>query len=155
MSSSIKKLKTIFTDTGFVRGSVSELADFYFAYGSNMSVARVRERQMGFENALPGQLAGYRLAFNKCSLKYPGVGAANVMVARGEKTEGVLYHLTEPDQITMMDPFEGYPRHYDRRVLSINTRSGKIRAWVYIANADFVAEGLRPAMLAHTHPRWV
>ena len=124
---------------------MSELADFYFAYGSNMNATRVRQRQMGFEDAFPGQLAGYRIAFNKRSLKYPGAGAANVMVSRGEKTEGVVYRLTEPGQITKMDTFEGYPRHYDRRMLSIETRYGKITAWVYIANATFVAEGLKPA----------
>ena len=139
------KLKTIFIAIGFERVSVSSSSDFYFAYGSNMNACRVQERQMSFEEALAGILEGYRLEFNKLSIKYPGAGAANVVPDRGEKTEGVIYRLTEPGQIEMMDPFEGYPQHYRREVLSIDTKLGKVSAWVYIANPAYVAEGLRPA----------
>ena len=135
----------IFTATGFERVSVPDLADFYFAYGSNMNSCRVRKRQMSFEEALAGQLECYRLAFNKSSIKYPGAGAANVVPDRDGETEGVIYRLTEPSQIQMMDPFEGYPQHYRREVLPIDTKLGKIDAWVYIANPAYVAEGLRPA----------
>ena len=100
---------------------------------------------MSFEEALAGKLKGYRLAFNKLSIKYPGAGAANVELDRDGKTEGVIYRLTEPDEIQMMDPFEGYPQHYRREVLPVDTSLGKIYAWVYIANTAYVAEGLRPA----------
>ena len=124
---------------------MSDAVNFYFAYGSNMNGARVEKRQMGFQDILAGQLAGFRLAFNKRSLKYPGAGSANVMAAVGKKTEGVMYRLTEPRQIEMMDPFEGYPKHYDRQVLSIETQSGGLWAWVYIANPTYTAEGLQPA----------
>ena len=118
---------------------------YYFAYGSNMNPARVEKRQMGFVSAMAGKLYDYELVFNKRSVKYPGAASANITRAPGSVTEGVLYRLLEPGQILMMDPFEGYPRRYDRQALTIHTASGAQQAWVYIANLEFIAEGLNPA----------
>jgi cation transport regulator ChaC len=118
---------------------------YYFAYGSNMNPARVEKRAMKFDAAQSGLLRDYELRFNKRSVKYPGAAAANVMPSTSEVTEGVLYRLTHADQISMMDPFEGYPVRYDRVALPIETASTTVDAWVYIANRDHVAEGLAPA----------
>ena len=124
---------------------MTEQVHYYFAYGSNMNPARVEKRQMGFQHVTAGRLSHYRLAFNKRSVKYPGAAAANVMIAPGQEIEGAIYRLTEPREIEKMDPFEGYPRHYDRQVLPINTEQGILPAWVYVANEGYVAEGLKPA----------
>ncbi len=117
----------------------------YFAYGSNMNSSRVRGRRMQFDEHAAGSLHDYRLAFNKRSVKFPGAASANVAIQEGAVTEGVLYRLQHPGQIEMMDPFEGYPLRYDRIALPIVTREKVVEAWVYIANAAFVAEGLQPA----------
>ncbi|MDA0789164.1 MAG: gamma-glutamylcyclotransferase [Proteobacteria bacterium] len=121
------------------------MIEYYFAYGSNMNPARVLGRRMAFADHGPGVLHDYRLAFNKRSAKVPGGASANVMVAPGMKTEGVIYRLTSPSQIEMMDPFEGYPVRYDRRALPINRDGAEVEAWVYLANPQFVASGLKPA----------
>ena len=118
---------------------------FYFAYGSNMNAERVRQRQMKFERHYGGVLDGYRLAFNKRSVKYPGAASANVVPARGSRVEGVLYLLRDPSEIEVMDPFEGYPVRYSRRLLEVASTDGRVPAWVYIANEEFVTHGLRPA----------
>ncbi|MFP6807962.1 MAG: gamma-glutamylcyclotransferase family protein [Pseudomonadales bacterium] len=118
---------------------------YYFAYGSNMNPARVRARKMEFEECHAGKLRDFRLTFNKRSVKYPGAAAANVMPHKGAATEGVLYKLQDPGQISMMDPYEGYPVRYDRQALSVVYEGQGIQAWVYIANDRFVAEGLKPA----------
>ena len=124
---------------------MTEQVHYYFAYGSNMNPARVEKRQMGFQYVMAGRLSHYRLAFNKRSVKYPGAAAANVMPQQGATTEGVLYQLTVPEQIEMMDPFEGYPRRYDRVALAVETAREDVLAWVYIANQEYIAEGLHPA----------
>ncbi len=121
------------------------MVEYYFAYGSNMNPARVRERGMAFARHLPGLLQGYRLAFNKRSVKVPGGASANVVAAPGLKTEGILYRLTVPTQIEMMDPYEGYPVRYDRIVLPVLHNGGTLNAWVYVANEAYIAEGLKPA----------
>ncbi len=118
---------------------------YYFAYGSNMNQGRVTRRSMRFDSLHPGKLQNFRLAFNKRSIKFPGAASANVVEHPGALTEGVLYRLTDPDQITLMDPFEGYPVRYDRLPLAVECDEGLVEAWVYIANFAYVEEGLRPA----------
>ena len=94
---------------------------------------------------LGGQLSHFRMRFNKRSVKYPGAASANVVAETGALTEGVVYRLSHPEQIEMMDPFEGYPIRYDRRPLPIEVSTGFVDAWVYIANEDHIQEGLSPA----------
>lgn len=124
---------------------MTDRVHYYFAYGSNMNPDRVVKRQMAFHSAASGSLSHYRLAFNKRSVKYPGAASANVVPHDGAITEGVVYRLTVPAQIEMMDPYEGYPRRYDRLALPIRTEVEEVLAWVYIANRDYVTEGLNPA----------
>ena len=120
-------------------------SEYYFAYGSNMNPARVERRQMRYDRFHGGVLHDYRLAFNKRSVKYDGAASANIVPSPGDVVEGVLYKLSHPRQIEVMDPFEGYPVRYSRYALAVATGEGSVEAWVYIANEAFVAEGLRPA----------
>ncbi len=123
---------------------------YYFAYGSNMNPARVEKREMGFVSAHAGVLYDFEMRFNKRSVKYPGAASANVMARSGALTEGVVYRLDHPEQISMMDPYEGYPIRYDRfalpiRLIGTQTKAvEKVDAWVYVANEDHIAEGLAP-----------
>jgi|TARA_Y100000310_G_C20688079_1_gene820385 cation transport regulator ChaC len=120
--------------------------DFYFAYGSNMDVARMQERQMDFDHAEGGVLRDFRLAFNKRSTRQIGMASANVVQCAGSRVEGVVYRLLGSACITKMDPYEGYPLGYDRRKLTIRLRGGDEQpAWVYTANADYIDETLKPA----------
>ncbi len=118
---------------------------YYFAYGSNMNPERVRRREMRFEDHHAGLLADYRLVFNKRSVKYPGAASANVMASVGAVTEGIVYRLSQPAQIETMDAFEGFPVRYGRLSLPVNCQHGTVDAWVYIANNDYITEGLKPA----------
>ena len=125
---------------------------YYFAYGSNMNPARVRVRQMGFDVHMSAQLSGYELAFNKRSRKYPGAASANVMLASSASlVEGVVYRLEHAAEIQVMDPYEGYPQLYTRTELPVQTSSGSVMAWTYIANAEHVVEGLKPARWYLSH----
>ncbi|MCB1692113.1 MAG: gamma-glutamylcyclotransferase [Pseudomonadales bacterium] len=125
--------------------------DFYFAYGSNMNPARVIARRMQFDEHFGGELDGYTLRFNKRSVAYPGAASANIVEAAGSVVEGVLYRLSAPEQIETMDPYEGYPVRYSRVLRAVRTSSGDVDAWVYIANPEFIEEGLKPLewYLAH------
>ena len=119
--------------------------NYYFAYGSNMNPARVQSRKMEFQSAERGSLQHYELAFNKRSVKYPGAASANVVALVNAITEGVVYRLVAPEQIEMMDPYEGYPVRYSRLALPIQLDEQIVHAWVYIANEDHITEGLNPA----------
>jgi len=117
---------------------------YYFAYGSNMNPDRVRRRQMLFDHHQAGTLRDFRLAFNKRSVKFIGAASANVMMQKGAVTEGVVYRLKQADEITRMDPYEGYPLRYDRLSLTVVCADGPLSAWVYVANQEYIDNSLRP-----------
>lgn len=117
---------------------------YYFAYGSNMNPDRVTRRKMKFSEYHGAVLDGFRLAFNKRSVDYPGAASANVVREIGHKVEGVAYKLHSPQEIETMDPFEGYPYRYVREILPVDCNGRVVGAWVYIAHADYISEGLKP-----------
>lgn len=117
---------------------------YYFAYGSNMNVARVEARIGSTQRSLAGVHNDHSLRFDKAS-RVAGIAHANVVPAAGRRVEGALFELLEPAQIELMDPFEGYPHEYERYFLPIGTAEGTIGAWVYIAAPGTTAQALRPA----------
>ncbi|XOV89357.1 MAG: gamma-glutamylcyclotransferase family protein [Pseudomonadota bacterium] len=121
------------------------MAAFYFAYGSNMNPRRVSQRQMRYTEYFGGVLNDFRLVFNKRSVKYPGAASANVVAAPGHRVEGVLYRLLDLQQIEVMDPFEGHPVRYSRLALPVYADNKPQHAWVYLANDEWITEGLKPA----------
>lgn len=120
------------------------MIEWYFAYGSNMNPARMEARGVPFVEVVAGQLSGFELRFNKRATGKQGVAYANIGYARHGQVEGVLYRLQQAVQIRQMDPFEGNPVRYSREVFVIDTLHGPVNAWVYVANAAMLAEGLLP-----------
>ena len=86
----------------------------YFAYGSNMNPARVRERGLEVTAYCGASLEGVRLVFDKVSRRHPNFAHANIVYAPGERVEGVLYRLASAAEILKMDPFERAPWNYGR-----------------------------------------
>jgi gamma-glutamylcyclotransferase (GGCT)/AIG2-like uncharacterized protein YtfP len=124
---------------------------WYFAYGSNMNPQRMNARGMAYSQALAGQLAGFGLCFDKRASGKSGVGYATIRYQPGAKVEGVLYRLQRPQDIALMDPFEGNPYRYSREVFTADTQSGAINCWVYVANQALLAAGLLPEKLYLDH----
>ncbi|MDW5378175.1 gamma-glutamylcyclotransferase family protein [Halomonas sp. HP20-15] len=117
---------------------------YYFAYGSNMNIARVAARIGETRRVRPGVLEDYALRFDKTSL-VPGIAHANVVAEPGARVEGALFELHYPEQIALMDPFEGVPQDYCRHARVVETAEGPVEAWVYIAGVGKTRESLRPA----------
>ena len=117
---------------------------YYFAYGSNMNPNRMEERGAYFRSYRRAVLKGYKLRFNKRSIK--GFGCANIEPAENQVVEGVLYELENPEEaINELDYYEGYPSHYGRKVLTVVTEDGEeVDAIVYIANPEVVDDSLKP-----------
>ncbi|HSG90720.1 MAG TPA: gamma-glutamylcyclotransferase family protein [Pseudomonadales bacterium] len=127
----------------------------YFAFGSNMNPARVRERGLRVRRVRGASLHGYSLVFDKRSADHPRSGHANVVWDRGGIVEGVLYELADGDEIRHMDPFERAPVNYSRDVVGVVVAEGPeqvlVPAWTYFANAAVRVTGARPeaAYMAH------
>lgn len=124
---------------------------WYFAYGSNMNPDRMAARGLAVNRALAGKMHGFQLCFNKRATGKKNIAYANVGYSPGSVVEGVLYQLKNPEDITLMDPFEGTPYRYSRDVFLIQTAQGDIAAWVYVANQAMLAEGLLPEQLYLNH----
>ncbi len=126
---------------------------WYFAYGSNMDPARLKERCTDkgapILERVAGHLAGWRLAFNKQRLRRPGEGVANVVEDPAGLVEGTLNRMP-PAGLDLLDIDEGvslgqYRRH-SVRVIRVDM-GVLVDAVMYVALPTVVATGLRP-------PRW-
>lgn len=127
------------------------MVERYFAYGSNMNTARMRERGLVVVRAEAARLPHFRLLFDKHSAAHHGAGHANITYHPGETVEGVLYWLADPAEIVKMDPFELAPVNYSRDVVEVQTDSGPLTTWTYFANPAVRRAGLLPprSYLAH------
>ncbi len=95
------------------------MSGFYFAYGSNMSSVRLRERVPAARSLGRAQLAGFRLAWNKPGRD--GSGKANIVVAQAEILWGVLYEFPTSAWATL-DHIE---RDYARETHGVLDRLGQ------------------------------
>ena len=109
---------------------------FYFAYGSNMSLANMKGRcGVGAQVIGPALLADYELTFDKR-------GYANIIAQTGQQVWGVAWQIDQ-NCLKALDRYEGYPRMYDRQDVQINLGPQTITAMVYIEPAD--QSGGRPS----------
>jgi hypothetical protein len=104
----------------------------YFAYGSNMSLARFRERVPSAKRRSVGYLYGHRLAFHKVSAD----GSAKCDACETGDAEdyvmGVLYEINQEHR-SILDLTEGFGYH-DKNV-TVTTLSGEVvAAFMYYAN---------------------
>jgi cation transport regulator ChaC len=97
---------------------------WYFAYGSNMSVARLvdgRLRPKGVElsRRIGARLDGWRLTFDKITRSPKGAGVGNIALAAGECVHGTLNEMPDAG-LAVLDVWEGVSdRHYERRAVSV------------------------------------
>jgi cation transport regulator ChaC len=123
---------------------MSDAAWWYFAYGSNMNPARVRQRGLRVQQTEPAMLRGVRLAFDKQSADHTGAGHACLRFDRAATVEGVLYRLVSATDLERMDRFERTPINYSRELVQVTTAAGQVSAWTYFANPAVLRPGSLP-----------
>lgn len=125
----------------------------YFAYGSDMSLRQMQQRLLDAEIFLDDEcrhaatLSGYRLTFNKGVATHPAIGFANVEVEANSVVEGVLYSIPAK-ALPILDAHEGVAEEQYRRIectVNCPELGGAQKAQMYIANAEFVMQGLKPS----------
>jgi hypothetical protein len=99
----------------------------YFAYGSNMSSARMRSRVSDARLHGVGCAAGFRLVFDK--LGADGTGKANLAPDPGSLVWGVLWWVSEPEWPALDRCEPGYAR----RELEVTCAGARLRAQTYVA----------------------
>jgi len=97
----------------------------YFAYGSNMSFAQMKERCPGGRFLGPAVLGGHRFVYDGYSVDRQGA-TADIVPSNADAVRGGLFAITERDKLAL-DALEGYPKAYDRREFEVSDAEGNAR----------------------------
>lgn len=103
----------------------------YFAYGSNLDEAQMRERCPSAERGPRAVLRGYALTFGGFSHRWGGA-VASVIRAQGAEVHGLLYAIDAED-IAALDRCEGHPFAYERvERIVVDEESRRRRVHLYL-----------------------
>lgn len=116
---------------------------FYFAYGSNMSTARLRARVPSARVLGPGRLPGHALRFHKSS---EADGSAKCDACHtadaGDTVQGVVFRI-DPGERPHLDRAEGLGVGYAVKEVAVHLDGGdRVAAFTYYAVA--IDPRLRP-----------
>lgn len=115
----------------------------YFAYGSNMSTPRLRERMPSCKALGIATLPGHALRFHKRSTD--GSGKCNA-VATGDENSviGVLFSF-DPAERAKLDKAEGVGSGYEHATVTvINDQGRRRKVLTYLATPDYIDDNLKP-----------
>ena len=110
----------------------------YFAYGSNMSAGRMRQR-LGWSPRREGAvLKDYLLVFDQPGFNESHWSPANIRSEEEGLVEGIVYYLEERD----LGILDGYEKYYRRKDVEVALKKGgTIRAVTYLSE-DSATESL-------------
>ena len=102
----------------------------YFAYGSNIHLGQMAYRCPDAQVVGPVELEGYELLFRRG-------GFATIAPKEGETVTGLLWSIT-PGCERSLDRYEGYPRFYDKRMVTVRDSEGRsLSVMAYIMDERF------------------
>lgn len=96
---------------------------YYFAYGSNLDQAQMKERCPDSKFLGKAVLKNYKLGFTIYSHKRK-CGCADIVKAGGSEIWGFIYILSE-DDLKELDKCEGHPDNYKRIEVNVTDDLGK------------------------------
>lgn len=109
----------------------------YFAYGSNINLDQMAYRCPDAEVVGPVTLENHELLFRRG-------GFATIAPKEGETVTGLLWSIT-PECEQSLDRYEGYPRFYDKRPVTVRDSQGQeLSVMAYIMDERF-REPMLPA----------
>lgn len=119
-----------------------------FMYGSNLYLPRLRKRAPEWDGKFRvGQLPNFELKFHKRSCLYQV--AASISPHPYRTVWGIAIQLNETD-LERMDGFESVslePKQYSRHSVTVKLIGEQsVEAQTYIAEPDFVVDGLNPTV---------
>lgn len=124
--------------------------EYYFAYGSNLSIQQMNERGCKIlGKPIKGVLKGYRLGFTTKSSVWGNMGVADIIEKNpNDSVKGVLYPIADikpMDKAEVCEYGDEESSKYYRKILPIQTDKGEIKAWVYyvVKKVDFIQPSLR------------
>ncbi len=119
----------------------------YFAYGSNLSEARLHENCPSARLEAIARLPGYRLAFTRRSERWGG-GVADVRPEAGAEVRGIVWRIADPDG-DALDRQEGVhatPPRYRRIEVAVTNEAGAVLDCLAYQVVEPQAEHIAPSM---------
>ena len=115
----------------------------YFAYGSNMSLRRLRERVPSARSLGCYRLAEHDLRFHKPGVDGSGKCDAFYTGQPGDELTGVLFEI-DPQELSLLDRAEGCGYGYEHKTVTLCAlhTDKTVTALTYVATQ--VQEGLQP-----------
>lgn len=105
-------------------------SSLYFAYGSNINLGQMAYRCPAASVMGPVTLEGWELLFRRG-------GFATIAPKEGETVHGLLWSIT-PECEKSLDLYEGYPRFYDKRMVTVRDSEGRsLSVMAYIMDERF------------------
>ncbi len=104
----------------------------YFAYGSNMSIARIRRRCPSAEIVGVAKIRKYSFRLNKPGCDLSAKADAFWTGDPKDAVYGVVYEISRED-FKYLDVCEGHPTHYLRRKCNVVIDGRRMKVWVYVA----------------------
>ena len=102
----------------------------YFAYGSNMSAARMKQR-LGWEaSRRAATLINFHLVFDQAGFNDPSWSPANIRSEQGGLVEGMVYEVEEKD-LKILDGYEKYYQRLEVKVMAAKEK--KLDAVTYLS----------------------
>ena len=94
----------------------------YFAYGSNMSAARMKQR-LGWEAPRrAATLRDFELVFDQAGFNDPSWSPANIRSEQGGLVEGMVYEVEEKD-LKVLDGYEKYYQRLEVKVMAAKEKN--------------------------------
>lgn len=105
----------------------------YFAYGSNMSLQRLRQRAPSARRVATAALGGHSLRFHKIGQDGSAKCDAFYTGAATEQVLGVVFHI-DPSDKAALDRAEGLGHGYQQKTVQVLTHCRKnLEAFTYYA----------------------
>ncbi len=102
----------------------------YFAYGSNINLGQMEYRCPDASVVGPVVLEGWELLFRRG-------GFATIAPKEGETVQGLLWSITQSCEHSL-DRYEGYPRFYDKKMVTVRDSEGRsLSVMAYIMDDRF------------------
>lgn len=117
--------------------------EVYFAYGSNMSTARLRDRMPNCKPLGVATLPDHRLRFHKRSTD--GSAKCNAVATSSEdEVVGVLFTF-DPAERAKLDQAEGLGKGYEHATVTvINDKGRRRKVLTYLATDGHIDDSLKP-----------
>lgn len=116
----------------------------YFAYGSNLLLARLRERSPSTKRIARARLPAHRLCWHKRGT-LDGSGKCDAWLTGHAKDTvwGALFEIADTER-ARLDTAEGLGLGYRATLVQVETTGGVRTAFVYVATPDAVDDTLAP-----------